>query len=304
MIKQYIVDLNESGQRLDKFLAELYSHYSRSQMKQFLKAGSILVNQTIQKPSYLIQENDVITFEIEAVEEVTIEPEPINLDIIYEDEDIIVLIKPTGMVVHPAPGHYSNTLVNALLYYTEHLSTLGGEERPGIVHRLDKDTSGILVVAKDNNAHYHLKQQFKAKSTLREYVAIVYGYIKEDEGTINAPIMRSSIDRKKMAVDEAGKEAVTHYQVIERLGNFTYVKCQLETGRTHQIRVHMSYMGHPIVGDDRYGPRKVIGKMGQYLHAKKIGFNHPRTNEWMVFEAPIPEYFEKYLEQLRIKATH
>ena len=224
-------------------------------------------------------------------------PENIPLDIVYEDDDVIVINKPQGMVVHPAPGHDEHTLVNALLYHCP-LSTINGTFRPGIVHRIDKDTSGLLMVAKNDKAHRSLAKQLKDKTNIREYVALVHGRIAEDEGTINAPIGRSLKDRKKQAVVKDGRNAVTHFKVLKRYRDYTFVKCILETGRTHQIRVHMKYIGHPLVGDPLYGPKKTIKGNGQFLHAGKLGFVHPTTGKLLIFEAPLPKIFQECLEKL------
>ena len=224
-------------------------------------------------------------------------PENIPLDIVYEDDDVIVINKPQGMVVHPAPGHDEHTLVNALLYHCP-LSTINGTFRPGIVHRIDKDTSGLLMVAKNDKAHRSLAKQLKDKTNIREYVALVHGRIAEDEGTINAPIGRSLKDRKKQAVVKDGRNAVTHFEVLKRYRDYTLVKCILETGRTHQIRVHMKYIGHPLVGDPLYGPKKTIKGNGQFLHAGKLGFVHPTTGKLLIFEAPLPKIFQECLEKL------
>lgn len=224
-------------------------------------------------------------------------PENIPLDIVYEDDDVIVINKPQGMVVHPAPGHDEHTLVNALLYHCP-LSTINGTFRPGIVHRIDKDTSGLLMVAKNDKAHRSLAKQLKDKTNIREYVALVHGRIAEDEGTINAPIGRSLKDRKKQAVVKDGRNAVTHFEVLKKYRDYTFVKCILETGRTHQIRVHMKYIGHPLVGDPLYGPKKTIKGNGQFLHAGKLGFVHPTTGKLLIFEAPLPKIFQECLEKL------
>lgn len=297
----YIVQEEDQGERLDRLIASRYRDYSRNQIKKMMEEDLILVNKQIEKPSYSVKWGDYITIFIKDPELPDIEPEEIPLDVYYEDEDVIVVNKPSGMVVHPANGHYSGTLVNAAMHHCDDLSGINGVLRPGIVHRIDKDTSGLLIMAKNDLAHTSLAEQFKEKSTVREYLAICYGNIKQDKGTIDAPIGRDPHERKRMAVVQGGRSAVTHFEVIERLGDFTLIKCILETGRTHQIRVHMSYIGYPLVGDDRYGPKKVIGKYGQFLHAAKLGFVHPRSGEYKEFEAPLPDYFQKYLNQLRIK---
>lgn len=283
--------------RLDKVLTTIFPQYSRSQIQQLLEQGNILVNETLQKGKYKVKEGDKISLTEPAIKELAVEPENIALDIVYEDEDVIVVNKPQKMVVHPAPGHEHHTLVNALLYHCP-LSTINGTYRPGIVHRIDKDTSGLLMIAKNDQAHRSLAKQLKDKTNLREYVALVHGRIKEDSGTIKAPLARSPKDRKKQAVVSGGRDAVTHFKVLKRYQDYTLVSCRLETGRTHQIRVHMKYIGHPLVGDPMYGPKKTLKGNGQFLHAAKLGFTHPKTGEFLIFEAPLPEIFEKQLAYL------
>lgn len=283
--------------RIDKVLAVLEPEITRSQLKNLINDGHVTVNEHIVKPKYKVQSGDQISLVKPEPQTLELIPENIPLDIVYEDDDVIVVNKPQGMVVHPAPGHPDHTLVNALLYHSP-LSTINGTFRPGIVHRIDKDTSGLLMVAKSDLAHQSLAEQLRNKTNQREYLALVYGQIKEDEGTIDAPLGRNPQDRKKQAVVKGGRHAVTHFKVLRRYDNFTFVKCILETGRTHQIRVHMKYIGHPLVGDPLYGPRKVIGKNGQFLHAALLGFKHPRTGKEMVFEAPLPENFQKMLDKL------
>ena len=283
--------------RIDKVLTTLEPEITRSQLKNLINDGHVTVNGQAVKPKYKVQAGDKISLVKPEPQSLELTPENIPLDIVYEDDDVIVVNKPQGMVVHPAPGHPDHTLVNALLYHSP-LSTINGTFRPGIVHRIDKDTSGLLMVAKNDLAHQSLAEQLRNKTNKREYLALVYGQIKEDEGTIDAPLGRNPQDRKKQAVVKGGRHAVTHFKVIKRYDNFTLVKCILETGRTHQIRVHMKYIGHPLVGDPLYGPRKVIGKNGQFLHAALLGFKHPRTGEEMVFEAPLPENFQKMLDKL------
>ena len=283
--------------RIDKVLTILEPEITRSQLKNLINDGHVTVNGQPVKPKYKVQAGDKISLVKPEPQSLELTPENIPLDIVYEDDDVIVVNKPQGMVVHPAPGHPDHTLVNALLYHSP-LSTINGTFRPGIVHRIDKDTSGLLMVAKNDLAHQSLAEQLRNKTNKREYLALVYGQIKEDEGTIDAPLDRNPQDRKKQAVVKGGRHAVTHFKVIKRYDNFTLVKCILETGRTHQIRVHMKYIGHPLVGDPLYGPRKVIGKNGQFLHAALLGFKHPRTGEEMVFEAPLPENFQKMLDKL------
>ena len=283
--------------RIDKVLTSLEPGITRSQLKNLINDGHVTVNGQAVKPKYKVQAGDKISLVKPEPQSLELTPENIPLDIVYEDDDVIVVNKPQGMVVHPAPGHPDHTLVNALLYHSP-LSTINGTFRPGIVHRIDKDTSGLLMVAKNDLAHQSLAEQLRNKTNKREYLALVYGQIKEDEGTIDAPLGRNPQDRKKQAVVKDGRHAVTHFKVVKRYDNFTLVKCILETGRTHQIRVHMKYIGHPLVGDPLYGPRKVIGKNGQFLHAALLGFKHPRTGEEMVFEAPLPENFQKMLDKL------
>lgn len=283
--------------RIDKVLTTLEPEITRSQLKNLINDGHVTVNGQAVKPKYKVQPGDKISLVKPEPQSLELTPENIPLDIVYEDDDVIVVNKPQGMVVHPAPGHPDHTLVNALLYHSP-LSTINGTFRPGIVHRIDKDTSGLLMVAKNDLAHQSLAEQLRNKTNKREYLALVYGQIKEDEGTIDAPLGRNPQDRKKQAVVKGGRHAVTHFKVLKRYDNFTLVKCILETGRTHQIRVHMKYIGHPLVGDPLYGPRKVIGKNGQFLHAALLGFKHPRTGEEMVFEAPLPENFQKMLDKL------
>ena len=283
--------------RIDKVLTILEPEITRSQLKNLINDGHVTVNGQPVKPKYKVQAGDKISLVKPEPQSLELTPENIPLDIVYEDDDMIVVNKPQGMVVHPAPGHPDHTLVNALLYHSP-LSTINGTFRPGIVHRIDKDTSGLLMVAKNDLAHQSLAEQLRNKTNKREYLALVYGQIKEDEGTIDAPLGRNPQDRKKQAVVKGGRHAVTHFKVIKRYDNFTLVKCILETGRTHQIRVHMKYIGHPLVGDPLYGPRKVIGKDGQFLHAALLGFKHPRTGKELVFEAPLPENFQKMLDKL------
>ena len=286
----------QSG-RLDKVLTEVFPEYSRSQMQQLLESENILVNGSKKKAKYKVKQGDRLILEEPEIKHLEVLPENIDLDIVYEDDDVIVVNKPQGMVVHPAPGHEEHTLVNALLYHSP-LSTINGTYRPGIVHRIDKDTSGLLMVAKNDKAHRSLAKQLKDKTNLREYIALVHGRIKEDEGTIDAPLARSPKDRKKQAVVAGGRDAITHFKVLKRYRDYTLVSCRLETGRTHQIRVHMKYIGHPLVGDPLYGPKKTLKGNGQFLHAAKLGFTHTTTGEFLVFEAKLPEIFEKQLSYL------
>lgn len=294
-MKETVVEMQNG--RLDKVCSEIFSDYSRSQIKQLLDGGNITVNGKTEKAKYKVKSGDVIRLEEPETKTLELRPENIPLDIVYEDDDVIVINKPQGMVVHPAPGHDEHTLVNALLYHCP-LSTINGTFRPGIVHRIDKDTSGLLMVAKNDKAHRSLAKQLKDKTNIREYVALVHGRIAEDEGTINAPIGRSLKDRKKQAVVKDGRNAVTHFKVLKRYRDYTFVKCILETGRTHQIRVHMKYIGHPLVGDPLYGPKKTIKGNGQFLHAGKLGFVHPTTGKLLIFEAPLPKIFQECLEKL------
>lgn len=294
-MKETVVEMQNG--RLDKVCSEIFSDYSRSQIKQLLDGGNITVNGKTEKAKYKVKSGDLIRLEEPETKTLELRPENIPLDVVYEDDDVIVINKPQGMVVHPAPGHDEHTLVNALLYHCP-LSTINGTFRPGIVHRIDKDTSGLLMVAKNDKAHRSLAKQLKDKTNIREYVALVHGRIAEDEGTINAPIGRSLKDRKKQAVVKDGRNAVTHFEVLKRYRDYTLVKCILETGRTHQIRVHMKYICHPLVGDPLYGPKKTIKGNGQFLHAGKLGFVHPTTGKLLIFEAPLPKIFQECLEKL------
>ena len=284
--------------RIDKVLAHQFNQFSRSHLQKWIEDGNVRVNGQPVKPKYKLAVGDQVVIEPEAPQKVDLTPEKIPLDIVYEDDDVIIVNKPQGMVVHPAPGHPDHTLVNALLYHSP-LSTINGEFRPGIVHRIDKDTSGLLMIAKNDLAHRSLAAQLKAKTNQREYVALVHGVIKQDAGTINAPIGRSKKDRKKQAVVSDGRHAVTHFKVLHRFRHYTLVSCRLETGRTHQIRVHMKSIGHPLAGDPLYGPRKTLPGRGQYLHARLLGFKHPRTGKELVFTAPLPEYFQQMLDKLK-----
>ena len=289
------------GERIDKFISDSAEEISRSYAAKLCTDGLVTVNGKALGKNYKIKGGEEISADIPEPEELSLVPENIPLDIVYEDDDVIVINKPQGMVVHPAAGNESGTLVNALLYHCgESLSAINGVIRPGIVHRIDKDTSGLLVAAKNNEAHLKLSEQLKERKALRKYNALVNGNIKEDFGTVNKPIGRSPSDRKKMAVVQGGREAVTHYSVLERFGRYTLIECVLETGRTHQIRVHMASLGHSIVGDKVYGVKKERFNLnGQLLHARTIGFVHPKTGEMMEFSAPLPDYFEAVLEKLR-----
>ncbi|MFA9353245.1 RluA family pseudouridine synthase [Pediococcus pentosaceus] len=293
----FVVSDQESG-RLDKVVTNHYPDLTRSKIQNLIKQEQILVNQVPTTNRYKVSENDVIDVTLPDPVEVSVKPEKMNLDIVFEDDDVIVVNKPQGMVVHPAPGHENGTLVNGLLDHAP-LATVNGELRPGIVHRIDKDTSGLLMVAKNDQAMLSLSAQLKAKTNQRKYLAIVHGNFKEEAGTINAPIGRSKKDRKKMAIVEDGRPAVTHFKVLERFTDYTLIECELETGRTHQIRVHLKYIGHPVAGDPLYGPRNTLKGNGQFLHAKLLGFKHPRTGEELVFEVDPPQIFQDTLSKLR-----
>ncbi len=295
----YIVQEEDMSERLDKLIPNKFKDFSRNQIQRMIDGELVLVNKKLEKSSYKVNWGDIISIHIKDPEVSEVTPEEIPLDIYYEDKDVIVINKPSGMVVHPANGHLSGTLVNAALFHCDDLSGINGICRPGVVHRIDKDTSGLIVMAKNDLAHQFLAQQFKDKTTTRKYYAICHGSIAHNKGTIEAPIGRDKFDRKKMAVVPGGRNAITHFEVLERLGPYTYICCKLETGRTHQIRVHMSYIGYPLVGDDRYGPRKVIGSHGQFLHAAILGFVHPTTLEYLEFESPLPNYFTEFLNKCR-----
>lgn len=294
------VDKENAGERIDRFIADNARELTRNAVQKLIDDGLVLCNgQTVAK-NYKLRENDQITVGIPEPAELDVIPQDIALEIVYEDDDLLVVNKPKGMVVHPAAGNPDGTLVNALLFHCKgRLSSINGVIRPGIVHRIDKNTSGLLIVAKNDNSHNKLAEQIKAHSFTREYMAVVTGRFKDKTGTIDQPIGRSKYDRKKMCVTQLNsKNAVTHYEVVEELGNFSLVRFRLETGRTHQIRVHCAYVGHPVYGDDVYG-KEVKGIEGQCLHAKKIGFIHPTTNEYMEFDSELPGYFLKVLEKLR-----
>ncbi|MEA4854469.1 MAG: RluA family pseudouridine synthase [Christensenella sp.] len=285
--------------RLDRFLAEEYPEFTRSFLKQLIEEGHVLVNGEPAKPGGKVREGDRVAIQVPPAEKMDILPEDIPLDMIYQDSDIAVINKSQGMVTHPAPGNYTGTLVNAIMYHIKDLSGINGQLRPGIVHRLDKDTSGLIVVAKNDAAHRCLAEQIEKKTAQRIYQALVYGNIKQDEGDIRTTIGRDPRDRKKMAVTAAGREAETHYRVLKRYGDYTLVECRLKTGRTHQIRVHMKHLGFPVVGDPVYTRKKDPFKLnGQLLHACRLVLNHPRTGEQMEFTAPLPEYFQKVLDSL------
>lgn len=298
-MESFEVEAEQEGARLDKFLSIIYPEFSRAFFQKLIKSKQVSVNETPQKASYCVKIDDIVTVEIPDAVETTIEPENIPLDILYEDDDVLIVNKPKGMVVHPSAGHYSGTLVNAIMYHCKDtLSGINGEIRPGIVHRIDMDTTGSLIVCKNDEAHVNIAQQIKEHSVNRIYVGIVCGNVKEDSGTVEGAIGRHPIERKKMAINEKnGKPAITHYKVLERFKNYTYMQFKLETGRTHQIRVHMASIGHPLLGDTLYSSGRLPFKhlQGQCLHAKTIGFIHPKTGEYMEYSAPLPEYFEKLL---------
>ena len=302
-MENYLFEIQENQQmRLDKYLAEQFPEQTRSYLQKLIKEGQVLVNGKTVKSGYQLSKGDEVSVTIPEPKELDVEPQKIDLDIVYEDEDVILINKPKGMVVHPAPGHTTDTLVNGLLYHCkDNLSGINGVARPGIVHRIDRDTTGIIIVCKNDMSHNSIAAQLKEHSINRRYRALVHGNLKEDTGTVEGPIGRHPVDRKKMAINERnGKPAVTHFTVLERFGNYTLIECKLETGRTHQIRVHMRSIGHPILGDDIYGPAKCMFKLeGQTLHAMVLGFIHPIQKEYMEFSAPIPEYFEKLLQKLR-----
>lgn len=302
-MKEFSIDHETEGQRIDRYLSDTLEDRSRSYIQKIIKDGQVTVNQKPVKANYRLSFGDRVEATLPEAKEPDIEPENIPLDILYEDQDIIMVNKPKQMVVHPAPGHYSGTLVNALMYHCgDELSGINGCMRPGIVHRIDMDTTGSLVVCKNDKAHQSLSEQLKEHSIRRIYVAIVHGNIKEDSGTVNAPIGRHPTDRKKMSTHcKNGRNAITHYKVLERFGDYTYIQCELETGRTHQIRVHMASIGHPLVGDEVYGPKKCPfkGLQGQTLHARTLGIIHPSTGEYLEVNAPLPEYFVDLLDRLR-----
>ena len=301
---QYEVTAEEDGLRLDQYIAGRCMDLSRSYIQKLIKESRVTINKNIQtKTKTAVQESDIVNVSLPDPKELEIKPQDIPLDILYEDNDVQVVNKPKGMVVHPAPGHYEGTLVNAVLYHCrDNLSGINGVLRPGIVHRIDKDTTGALIVCKNDKAHQKIADQLRAHTITRSYRAIVYNNFSEDEGMINAPIGRHPTNRKKrMVTEKNSKEAITHYKVLDHLNHkFNYIECRLETGRTHQIRVHMSHIGHPLLGDEIYGPvnSKFKNLQGQTLHAATIGFIHPTTEEYMEFSAPLPDYFEKLLKTL------
>lgn len=303
-MEEIIFDVQEEDKnlRIDRYLANQLSEQSRSYIQKLIREEQVVVNGKTVKANYKVQPFDHLTLTIPQLQEPDILPEDIPLDILYEDEDVLVINKPKNMVVHPSAGHYTHTVVNAVLFHCKNqLSGINGVLRPGIVHRIDMDTTGAIVICKNDYSHQVLADQLKVHSITRKYRAIVCGNIKEDEGTIESPIGRHPVDRKKMAINEKnGKSAITHFKVLERFGNYTYVECQLETGRTHQIRVHMASKGHPLLGDTLYGPAKCpFHLQGQCLHAMVLGFIHPTKNEYMEFTAPLPDYFLHLLQKFK-----
>lgn len=304
--RDFFAEVSDTGKRLDKWLMEQFSELeldcTRSALQKWIEKGFVLVNGATVSKSYALRAGDMIHIYVPEPVECTMQPENIPLDIVYQDRDLLVVNKPKNMVVHPAPGNYSGTLVNALLYHCKgELSGINGVIRPGIIHRIDKNTSGLLLVAKNDAAHVFLAEQIKSHSFTREYASIVCGSLKETAGTVDAPIGRHPVDRKKMSVTpKNSKPAITHYRVLQASGQYSYLSLRLETGRTHQIRVHMAYLGHPVLGDDVYGkPYKDLN--GQCLHAKKIGFIHPTTRHYMEFDSELPEYFQKILQKLKFE---
>ncbi len=296
-MNKIVIDETNQNIRIDKVLVEFIDK-SRTQIAELIKEGYILVNGKPVKSNYKVELNDEIEILEKETKKLELEKEDLNLEIVYEDDDVAVVNKPSGMVVHPANGNLEHTLVNGLLAQMNLTSSINGVERPGIVHRIDKDTSGLLMIAKNDKAMESLSSQLKEHTCNRIYVGLVYGLIGEDSGKIIAPIARSKDDRKKMAIDKDGKEAITHFRVLKRYLGYTLCEFKLETGRTHQIRVHMKYINHPLVGDPVYGPRHIIGDRGQFLHAKTIGFKHPSTSEYMEFTSELPDYFKEFLNTL------
>ena len=287
------------GQRIDKLLPEFNTEWSRTQMQDWIKEGLVKVNGKVIKSNYKTKSNDKIIVTEKEIVEADIKPENLHLNFYYEDDDVAIVYKPKGMVVHPSAGHYTGTLVNGLMYQMKDLSGINGEIRPGIVHRIDKDTSGLLMIAKNDVAHRSLVEQLIDKSVTRKYIALVHGNIPHDYGTVDAPIGRNKNDRQSMAVVDDGKDAITHFNVLEHFNKYTLIECQLETGRTHQIRVHMKYIGYPLVGDPKYGQKKTLDIGGQALHAAVIGFEHPVTQAYIEKTAPLPEEFEQLLNDIR-----
>ncbi|MGE7089985.1 RluA family pseudouridine synthase [Lysinibacillus sp. NPDC048646] len=295
----YTIEEQQQGERIDKAISTVQTEWSRTQIGNWVAEGIVKVNGETVKAKYKVKTGDVVEITVPEAEPLDVIAENLVLDIVYEDADVLVVNKPKGMVVHPAPGHLTGTLVNGLMYHCKDLSGINGIMRPGIVHRIDKDTSGLLMVAKNDTAHTSLVDQLVKKTVTRKYTALVHGHIAHDKGTIDAPIGRDQKDRQKQAVVDKGKHAVTHFQVTERFGDYTLVECRLETGRTHQIRVHMKYIGFPLVGDPKYGPKKTIDFDGQVLHAGILGFDHPTSGEYMEFEAPLPADYVQLLDELR-----
>jgi 23S rRNA pseudouridine1911/1915/1917 synthase len=303
-LKDFFTVENQEGERVDKYLSEVLENRSRSYIQKLIKDQCVIVNQKPVKASYRLLVGDRVEITLPEIKELDLIPEDIPLDILYEDEDVLVINKPKQMVVHPAPGHLTGTLVNALMYHCSGLSGINGTMRPGIVHRIDMDTTGSLVVCKNDVSHQSLAEQLKEHTIHRVYEALVHGSVREDSGTIDAPIGRHPVERKKMCINpKNGRHAVTHYKVLERFEAYTYIQCELETGRTHQIRVHMASMGHPLLGDSVYGPRRCPfpGLKGQTLHARTIGFIHPRSGEYLEIDAPYPKYFIELLDRLRLR---
>lgn len=300
-IKEFLVIDEEEGDRLDVYLSAQLGDMSRSYIQKIIKENKVKVNDKVEKAKYLVKEGDKVIIEIPAPKLLEVTPQDIPIDIVYEDSDILIINKPQDMVVHPAPGNYDGTLVNAILYHCkDNLSSINGVIRPGIVHRIDKDTSGLLMIAKNNNAHNSLAEQLKVHSITREYEFICHGVVKDDKITVNKPIGRNPKDRLKMAVVNGGKEAITHFEVIERFDNFTHMRATLETGRTHQIRVHALSINHPLLGDPLYGPKNTKLKIeGQTLHARKLGFIHPTTNEYVEFNSELPKYFTDIINKIK-----
>ena len=300
-IREFLVGEEEEGDRLDVYLSEQLGDMSRSYIQKIIKDKKVEVNNKIEKAKYLVKEEDKVKIEIPAPKLLEVLAQDIPIDIVYEDNDVLIVNKPQDMVVHPAPGNYDNTLVNAILYHCkDKLSSINGVIRPGIVHRIDKDTSGLLMIAKNNNAHNSLAEQLKDHSITREYEFICHGVVKDDKITVNKPIGRNPKDRLKMAVVKDGKHAVTHFEVVERFENFTHMRARLETGRTHQIRVHALSINHPLLGDPIYGPKNTKFKLnGQTLHAKKLGFIHPTTSKYIEFDSELPEYFKEIIKKLK-----
>ena len=305
-MNSWFVETDANNMRIDRFISERMSDTSRSYIQKLIKDERVTVDSKVVKSNYKVKEGEWVEIVLPEPVSLDIEAENIPLDILYEDSDVLLVNKPKDMVVHPSAGHVTGTLVNALLYHCkDSLSSINGVMRPGIVHRIDKDTTGILIICKNDKAHNCIAEQLKVHSITRRYHALVWNNVTDDTGTVDAPIGRHPVDRKKMAINHKnGKHAVTHYKVLERFGQYTYIQCELETGRTHQIRVHMASIGHPLVGDPVYGPAKQPFKTdGQMLHAKVFGFIHPSTNEYMEFETDLPEYFQLILEKLRNKGT-